>query len=55
MREGCGKQLNIGDRAVNLWGLYLCLECDKKHHHPLMAVYTEGTLTKPIKCGEAAK
>lgn len=49
--DGCGKLLNAGERAVYLWGLYLCPDCDKKHHHPFMAVYTEGVLAKPTKCG----
>ena len=55
MKLGCGKQLNIGDRAVNNHGLYLCPDCDKKHHHSHLAVYSEGNLSKPIKCGEVAK
>jgi hypothetical protein len=52
---GCGKQLQIGDRAVNRWGKYLCLDCDKRHPHPILAVYTQGVLLKPIKCGGVAK
>ena len=55
MKKGCGKKLNIGDRAVNRWGRYLCLDCDKKHPASLMGVYTEGDLVKPIKCGEVPK
>jgi len=55
MKRGCGKQLNTGDWAVSQHGLYLCPDCDKKYHHPLMAVYSEGELAQPIKCGEVAK
>lgn len=49
---GCNKQLNPGDKAVCRWGRYLCLECDQKHPAPFMAVYSQGVLTQPVKCGE---
>ena len=56
-KEGCRKQLAVGDWAANKHGFVLCSSCEKKAKMMsgvMVDIYRAGILKIPFKCGDLA-
>ena len=53
--RGCRKQLRIGDKAEEKYGIIYCTECVKTVPSLPLAIWTVGTLAIAARCGQSAE